>query len=240
MDATGSKLRHARAQWPGRRGKATRILPAGRDKLPKGPQKTAFWFLCRRGQRNPPPGRRNSPFGVLSNNGKNQRLPGAGLRGVPALQSPAPGPPLRGTLPGQPFRASGAGGAADCPRFRAAAAGWAIWRTLSGWAEKARLVHTAVGAGAGSAGGETPPLHQAFQILCGPVRPIPPIRGKWLKAKRGRDHRPLRKLKNVGATAGAVPTFLVRYGRGGETKFRRKFFAKLSFKKAGLLFFQEK
>ena len=61
VGAAGPILRHARAQWPGRRSRATQILPAGRDFSPKGPQKTAFWFLCRRGQRNPPPERRNSP-----------------------------------------------------------------------------------------------------------------------------------------------------------------------------------
>ena len=83
---------------------------------------------------------------------KEPKIPGGWLRGVQALQSPAPGPPLRGTLPGQLFRASGAGGSADCPRFRAAAAGWDFGRKPSGWTRKARLVHAAVGAGGSLAG----------------------------------------------------------------------------------------
>ena len=206
---------------------------------PKRPEETAFWFLCRRGQRNPPPERRNSPFTrvfLFACPKRNQKCPGDWLRGVHALQSPAPGPPLRGSLPGQSSRASGAGGAVDCPRFRAAAAGRAIRGKPSGWTGKTRLAEAAVGAGSSSAGGETPPLRQAFQILCGPMRASAPTPNLWSFA--GGWYPPL--LKNVGATAGAVPTFLVRYGRGGETKFRRKFFAKLSFKKAGLLFFQEK
>ena len=45
---------------PGEEVGATQGLPAGWDFPPKGPKKTAFWFLCRREQRNPPPGRRNS------------------------------------------------------------------------------------------------------------------------------------------------------------------------------------
>ena len=54
---------------------------------------------------------------------RDQRIAGGWLRGAPALQSPTPGPPLRESLPGQLFLASGAGGAVDCPRFPAAAAG---------------------------------------------------------------------------------------------------------------------
>ena len=92
VDAAGPNLRRARAQWPGKRGTATQILPAGRDQPPKGPQKTAFWFLCRRGQRNPPPGRRNSPFCVLSNDGKNQRSPGAGSEECQHSSRPPPDP----------------------------------------------------------------------------------------------------------------------------------------------------
>ena len=96
---------------------------------------------------------------------KEPKIAGDRLQGVRALQSPAPGPPLRGTLPGQSFRASGAGGSADCLPFRAAAAGWDLGRKPSGWTRKARLVLAAVGAGSGSAGGETPPLRQAFGFL---------------------------------------------------------------------------
>ena len=44
---------------------------------------------------------------------RNQKCPGDWLRGAPALQSPAPGPPLRGTLPWEPYRNVGAGGTAD-------------------------------------------------------------------------------------------------------------------------------
>ena len=108
---------------PGEEVGATQGLPAGWDFPPKGPKKTAFWFLCRREQRNPPPGRRNSlREGVGS--------------GVAGGETP-PLPPIR----------------------------WAAW-----------------------AGGWYPPLHSSRSIFCGPVRSIPPIRGKWPKAKRGRDH----------------------------------------------------
>ena len=44
------------------RGQPLRACPPEACFPPKGPEKTAFWFLCRRGQRNPPPGRWNSPF----------------------------------------------------------------------------------------------------------------------------------------------------------------------------------
>ena len=108
------------------------------------------------------------PFGVLSSvlsrDGKNQRIAGGWLRGAPALQSPTPGPPLRGTLPGQSFLASGAGGAADCPRFPAAAADREISGELSGWTMEARLVPAAVGAGPDTAGGWYPPLRNGPQL----------------------------------------------------------------------------
>ena len=51
---------------PGGDWTATQVLPAGRNFPPKGPGKTAFWFLCRRGQRNPPPERRNFLMGPNS------------------------------------------------------------------------------------------------------------------------------------------------------------------------------
>ena len=79
---------------------------------------------------------------------------------------------------------------------------------------------------------------RGWWVIGGPVRTPAPTPSLWIFA--GGWYPPLRKRKNVGATAGAVPTFLVGYGRRGETKFRRKFFAKLSFKKAGLLFLKEK
>ena len=140
------------------------------------PPKTAFWFLCRRGQRNPPPGRRNPPFHVLSSNGKNQwprppslapsgqftlRSPGAGLRGVPALQSPAPGPPLRGTLAlgdsANPARAVQLIAPASPPLPLAG-----FWdESRAGWTKKARLVHAAVGAGSDGRMGTSAPTQEA-------------------------------------------------------------------------------
>ena len=100
----------------------------------------------------------------LSDQKGTKESPGAGLRGVPALQSPAPGPPLRGTLAWKSYRESGAGGAADCPRFRAAAAGWILDESPAGWTKKARRLPPAVEAGSNSAGGETPPLQKALGI----------------------------------------------------------------------------
>ena len=103
---------------PEREGRATQILPAGKVFLPKGPEKTAFWFLCRRGQRNPSPGRRNSPFAwvCLSERSERHERIAGGRRNRTGGQPPgppcrlSPGPPLRGTLPGRSFRNAGAGG----------------------------------------------------------------------------------------------------------------------------------
>ena len=67
VGAADPNLHRARAQWPGRRSRGHSSF-ARREELPaKGaPPKTAFWFLCRRGQRNPPPERRNFLMGPNS------------------------------------------------------------------------------------------------------------------------------------------------------------------------------
>ena len=102
---------------------------------------------------------------------KEPKIPG-GRRNRTGGQPPGPpcrltpGPPLRGTLPGRWFRASGAGRAGDCFPFRAAAAGRAKGSGPSGWTRKARLVPAAVGAGLLSAGGETPPLRRGWVFRC--------------------------------------------------------------------------
>ena len=121
-------LHRARAQWPGRRGKRHSSF-ARREELPvKGPPpKTAFWFLCRRGQRNPPPERRNFPAMFFPRMERTKDPRGLAPRSA-STPVACPRTPLRGTLPGWVFLASGAGSAADCPRFHAAAAGWAIQR----------------------------------------------------------------------------------------------------------------
>ena len=49
----------------------------------------------------------------------------------------------------------------------------------------------------------------------------------------GGQRPPLRTKGNPKARGRAGWAQHLPYGRGGETKFRRKFFAKLSFKKAG-------
>ena len=93
VGAAGSNLRHARAQWPERRGECHSGF-ARRKELPAegASPKTAFWFLCRRGQRNPPPGRRNPLFRVLSRDGKNQRSPGVGSGECKHSSRPPPDP----------------------------------------------------------------------------------------------------------------------------------------------------
>ena len=93
VGAAGSNLRHARAQWPERRGGCHSGF-ARRKELPAegASPKTAFWFLCRRGQRNPPPGRRNPLFRVLSRDGKNQRSPGVGSGECKHSSRPPPDP----------------------------------------------------------------------------------------------------------------------------------------------------
>ena len=58
-----------------------------------------------------------------------------------------PRTPLRGTHPGRLYYNAGAGGAADCPRFRAAAAGLGKGRGRSGWTENARRLPAAVEVG---------------------------------------------------------------------------------------------
>ena len=134
----------ARAQWPGRRGTRHSGFARRKKQTAKGAQpKTAFWFLCRRGQRNPPPERRNPLL-------KSSRRSWSGNGGP--VWTPAPTPNL--------------------------------WFFAGGW--------------------------------------YPPLRTDLSS-----------KHKNVGATGMVTPTFCVQNGRRSETEFRRKFFAKLSFKKAG-------
>ena len=93
----------------------------------------------------PLPEQRNSPRYVLSQDGKNQRSPGTGSEEC-KHSSRLPPDPITGDASLGPFREPGAGGTVDCPRFPAAAAGWATSRKPSGWTEKARLVQAAVEA----------------------------------------------------------------------------------------------
>ena len=86
-----------------------RVCPPEGTSHRRGPPKTAFWFLCRREQRNPPPERRNSPRCVLSKDGKNQRSPGAGSE-ERQRSSRLPPDPVTGDAFLKPFRESGAGG----------------------------------------------------------------------------------------------------------------------------------
>ncbi len=190
----------ARAQWPGRRGKRHSGFARRKEFHAKGaPPKTAFWFLCRRGQRNPPPERRNPPFRVLSNDGKNQRSPGAGSEEC-KHSSRLPPDPVTGDSSRESFLESGAGGTADCFPFRAAAAGWAIQRRPGKLDEE-----NAPGSSS----------RRGWFWLGGRMVSAPTKTGET--------------IKNVGATGWPLPPVCVPNGRRGETKFRRKFFCLLFF-----------
>ena len=107
---------------------ATQGLPAGRNFTPKGPyQKRRFGSFAAVGK-----GTRRRSGGILlfvffpmMERTKDHRGLAPRSASTPVA---CPRTPLRGTLPGWVFLASGAGSAADCPRFHAAAAGWAIQR----------------------------------------------------------------------------------------------------------------
>ena len=85
-----------------------RVCPPDEISRRRGPSKTAFWFLCRRGQRNPPPGRRNSPFAwvCLSERSERHERIAGGRRNRTGGQPPGPpcrltpGPHYGGRLPG--------------------------------------------------------------------------------------------------------------------------------------------
>ena len=110
---------------------ATQGLPAGRNFTPKGPyQKRRFGSFAAVGK-----GTRRRSGGILlfvffpmMERTKDHRGLAPRSASTPVA---CPRTPLRGTLPGWVFLASGAGGTADCFPFRAAAAGWAIQRRPS-------------------------------------------------------------------------------------------------------------
>ncbi len=111
-----------------------------------------------------PPNPQNVVFVVLSKDGKNQRSPGTGSEEC-KHSSRLPPDPITGDASLGPFLASGAGGAVDCPRFPAAAAGWAIQKNSPAGREKTRLEPAAVEAGADTTGGWYPPLPPTRQPL---------------------------------------------------------------------------
>ena len=192
----------------------------------------------------------------LSDQKGTKESPGAGSEEC-QHSSRLPPDPVTGDASRESFLEPGAGGAADCPRFPAAAAGWAIrgklgkldgesapgassrrgWYVIGG----RRNAAPTQGSGPGCRGGLWPPA-----VYC-PAKPydtsqadplgrrnISPTPSRWIFA--GGWYPPLQKtgetIKNVGATGWPLPPVCVQNGRRGETKFRRKFFC--------LLFFQEK
>ena len=149
VGAADPNLHRARAQWPGRRSRGHSSF-ARREELPaKGaPPKTAFSFLCRRGQRNPPPERRNFPamFFPRMERTKDPRglAPRSASTPVACLRTP-----LRGTLPGS--RSSNPARVVQLIAFLSAPLPLAeqFADSPASWTRKARLVHAAVGAGSG-------------------------------------------------------------------------------------------
>ncbi len=142
-------LHRARAQWPGRRSRGHSSF-ARREELPaKGaPPKTAFWFLCRRGQRNPPPERRNFPAMFFPRMERTKDHRGLAPRSA-STPVACPRTPLRGTLPGS--RSSNPARAVQLIVFLSAPlplAGQSKEGPAS-WTMKTRLAHAAVGAGSG-------------------------------------------------------------------------------------------
>ena len=140
---------------------------------------------------------------------RNQRIAGGWLPGVQALQSPAPGPPLRGTLScggsSHPARAVQLIASASAPLPLAGQ----FWESLLCWTKE-----NAPGASS----------RRNWFWNDGRMRPIPPIRGKWPKAKRGRDHPPLRKEqkpkhKKWERPEWPLPLFVFRTGAEAKRSF---------------------
>ena len=159
-------------------GAATQVLPAGTILFAEGAGPNGVLVPLPPWAKEPAAGAAESSFSCSFPQWKEPKIAGDWLRGVQALQSPVPGPLLRGTLPGRLFFESGAGGAADCPRFRAAAAGRAASRKQSGWTRTARLVPPAVGAGSNTTGGGTPPLRKVPVLVVGAACGRPPDKRK--------------------------------------------------------------
>ena len=95
---------------------------------------------------------------------KEPKIPGDRLRGVQALQSPAPGPRYGGRLPGAVPRIR-RGRCSRLPPLPRRCRWLGNPKKQSGWTEKARLVQAAVGAGPDTAGGWYPPLPPTRQPL---------------------------------------------------------------------------
>ena len=131
---------------------------------------------------------------------RNQKCPGGWLRGVQALQSPAPGPHTGGaSRKAIPQRRRGWYSRLSLLPRRCR---WlAMGRKLSGWTEKARRLPPAVGVGSGCgpvrtpaptpiprtawAGGYYPPLHSpCSQSTEKPQAPYPEPGPKPVEAKR--------------------------------------------------------
>ena len=134
---------------------ATQILPAGRDFLPKGPHpKRRFGSFAAVGK-----GTRRRGGGTTLIRRCSFLFAQKGTKNAPGFvseerqrSSRQPRTPLRGTLSGQLFLEPGAGGTVDCPRFRAAAAGWDFSRKPGKLEEKSAPVATSRRSGSGYGG----------------------------------------------------------------------------------------
>ena len=100
VDAAGPNLRRARAQWPGKRGKSHSNFARRKGQTAKGAAKNGVLVPLPPWAKEPAAGAAESSFSCSFQGWKEPKIPGGWLRGVQALQSPAPGPPLRETLPG--------------------------------------------------------------------------------------------------------------------------------------------
>ena len=89
-----SFLSRKRAQWPGRGGSSHSSFARRKEFHAKGTQPKNGVLVPL------PPERRNPPFGVLSNDGKNQRLPGTGSEECKHSSRPPPDPRYGGRFPG--------------------------------------------------------------------------------------------------------------------------------------------
>ena len=125
-----------------------KFCPPGGTSRQRAPPKTAFWFLCRRGQRNPPPERRNFPAMFFPRMERTKDPRGLAPRSA-STPVACPRTPLRGTLPGS--RSSNPARVVQLIAFLSAPLPLAeqFADSPASWTRKARLVQAAVGVGSG-------------------------------------------------------------------------------------------
>ena len=181
---------------------------------------------------------RISPAGefLLQRCKRNQKTAGGGLRAFDNALSRLPRTPISST--GEPSRGgvspSGAGKGQDTVPRAARCRSTFFEQVLA----STRAVAPASLPSRGRFGGRSAPTGAANGSNCGPETNGRIISAPTQKRKTARNGRPqaapTQKRKSPKARKAVPFPHSLPYGRRGEAKLRRKFFAKLSFKKAGV------